>query len=331
ELGPVIAAPGWSADAGRRAEPASAGRSHPHAPASTLESLLVSALRGESEVGAEGLRLSTSDRSFGAALSGALERGELRGPIRLELRGSAGQSFGAFASAGLELRLVGQANDYVGKGLSGGSITVVPEPDLGVQAATEAIAGNTVLYGATEGRLHLVGRAGMRFAVRNSGAEAVVEGIGPHGCEYMTGGTVVVLGPIGANLGAGMTGGRTYLYDPAGHHIGALDARSVGAVRLSAVAAERADGPARVEEVARLLSDHRAAGSAQASRLLAGASPGLLPIALLTDLWVVEPVGQAATATATVTAGDHRAQAVPERADVRTRPPAAGTLPTFQG
>ena len=96
---------------------------------------------------------------------------------------------------GIELRLVGQANDYVGKGLSGGSVTIVPEPDLAATPSSEAIAGNTVLYGATGGRLHLVGRAGMRFAVRNSGAEAVVEGIGPHGCEYMTGGVVVVLGP----------------------------------------------------------------------------------------------------------------------------------------
>ena len=87
----------------------------------------------------------------------------------------------------------------------------MPEPELTADGPTEAIAGNTVLYGATGGRLHLVGRAGMRFAVRNSGAEAVVEGIGPHGCEYMTGGTVVVLGPIGANFGAGMTGGRAYL------------------------------------------------------------------------------------------------------------------------
>ena len=86
-------------------------------------------------------------------------------------------------------------------------------------ASTEAIAGNTVLYGATAGELHLIGRAGMRFAIRNSGAEAVVEGIGPHGCEYMTGGTVVVLGPVGANFGAGMTGGRAYLYDPTGRQV----------------------------------------------------------------------------------------------------------------
>jgi glutamate synthase domain-containing protein 2/glutamate synthase domain-containing protein 1/glutamate synthase domain-containing protein 3 len=332
ELGPALAAPRWPAEAGRRADPASAGRSHRHAPASALEALLVSALRDQGEVSAEGLRLSTSDRSFGAALSGALARGELRGPIRLELRGSAGQSFGAFTGAGLVLRLVGQANDYVGKGLSGGSITVVPEPDLGARASTEAIAGNTVLYGATEGRLHLVGRAGMRFAVRNSGAEAVVEGIGPHGCEYMTGGTVVVLGPIGANFGAGMTGGRTYLYDPAGLHVGALDARSVGAVRLSAVAAERPDGHARVQEVARLLSDHRAAGSALAGRMLEGASQDLLPAALLADLWVVEPVVRTAAAgAAAAMAEDHRPQAEPERADLRPLPATAGTLPTLQG
>ena len=179
---------------------------------------------------ATGLRVTTADRSFGAALTGALERGDLRGPVHLELRGSAGQSFGAFAGPGIELRLVGQANDYVGKGLSGGSVTIVPEPDLAANPSSEAIAGNTVLYGATGGRLHLVGRAGMRFAVRNSGAEAVVEGIGPHGCEYMTGGVVVVLGPVGANFGAGMTGGRAYLYDPAGRHAAALADGSVSAV-----------------------------------------------------------------------------------------------------
>jgi glutamate synthase domain-containing protein 3 len=115
-------------------------------------------------VTATGLRLTTADRSFGAGLTGALERGELHGPIRLDLRGAAGQSFGAFAGPGVELRLVGQANDYVAKGLSGGSVTVVPEPDPATEASSEAIAGNTVLYGATAGRLHLVGRAGMQRA-----------------------------------------------------------------------------------------------------------------------------------------------------------------------
>ena len=182
---------------------------------------------GQAGFSAGGLRLSTADRSFGAALSGALERGQLRARSASSCGARPGSRSGRSRAPRLDLRLVGQANDYVGKGLSGGRVAVVPEPDLGADAARQAIAGNTCLYGATAGRLHLVGRAGMRFAVRNSGAEAVVEGLGQHGCEYMTGGVVAVLGPIGANFGAGMTGGRAYLYDPDGRHVAALDARSV--------------------------------------------------------------------------------------------------------
>ena len=140
-----------------------------------------------------------------------------------------------------------------------------------------------MLYGATGGRLHLVGRAGMRFAVRNSGAEAVVEGIGPHGCEYMTGGTVVVLGPVGANFGAGMTGGRAYLYDPTGRHTAALDERSVAALRLASAVADRADGPARAGELVALLEAHRKAGSMLAARLLHDAD-------LAAHVWLVEPI-----------------------------------------
>ena len=289
ELAPVIGAPAWPASAARRADPASAGRQIGHAPASVLEVGIAAALRGQGSVTAAGLRLTTADRSFGAGLTGALERGELHGPVRLDLRGVAGQSFGAFAGPGVELCLTGQANDYVAKGLSGGSITVAPEPDLGADAWTEAIAGNTVLYGATAGRLHLVGRAGMRFAVRNSGAEAVVEGIGPHGCEYMTGGTVVVLGPVGANFGAGMTGGRAYLYDPTGRHMAALDERSVHAVRLASVLADRPDGQNRVIELIRLLEAHRGAGSVLAGRLLDGAD-------LAACFWLVEPIAVVAAA-----------------------------------
>jgi glutamate synthase domain-containing protein 3 len=230
-----------------------------------------------------GLRLSTADRSFGAALTGAIERGELRGPVRLELRGAAGQSFGAFASPAIDLTLTGQANDYVGKGLSGGRLVVRPEVDLPVAAAGEAIAGNTVLYGATGGRLHLVGRAGMRFAVRNSGASAVVEGIGAHGCEYMTGGVVVVLGPVGANFGAGMTGGRAYLFDPSGRHVAALHGESVAAVRLSEVLRSRHDGTERFDELFGLLQDHAAVGSLLASRLVHSDR-------LATETWLVEPL-----------------------------------------
>ena len=284
DLARVVGTPRWEAATARRAAPDAAGRDVPRQPASPLESRLVAALHGQAGFSARGLALATADRSFGAALSGALERGELTGPIQLELRGAAGQSFGAFAGPALDLRLVGQANDYVGKGLSGGRLVVKPEPDLAAQANRQAIAGNTCLYGATAGRLHLVGRAGMRFAVRNSGAEAVVEGLGQHGCEYMTGGVVVVLGPVGANFGAGMTGGRAYLYDPDGRHLPALDVRSVGAVRLSAVVRDRSDGERFAAELRRLLEAHREAGSELAARLLAERH------SLEADIWLVEPI-----------------------------------------
>ena len=218
-----------------------------------------SATRGRSPP--SGLRLSTADRSFGAGLTGSIERGELRGPVRLELRGAAGQSFGAFASGSIDLTLVGQANDYVGKGLSGGRLVVRPEPDLPVAAAGEAIAGNTVLYGATGGRLHLVGRAGMRFAVRNSGASAVVEGIGAARVRVHDGRRGRGARPGRRELRGGMTGGRAYLYDPSGRHVAALHADSVSAVRLSEVLHERPDGRERFDELFGLLQDHAAVGS----------------------------------------------------------------------
>ncbi len=312
ELAPVIGAPSWGASAERRADPAGAGRDIRHAQASRMEAAIAAAFRGQGSVTAAGLKVTTADRSFGAALTGALERGELHGPIHLSLRGAAGQSFGAFASPGVELRLVGQANDYVGKGLSGGSVTIVPEPDLAATPSSEAIAGNTVLYGATGGRLHLVGRAGMRFAVRNSGAEAVVEGIGPHGCEYMTGGTVVVLGPVGANFGAGMTGGRAYLYDPTGRHVAALADGSVQAVRLAAVVADREDGSTRLAELLRLLEAHRQAGSALAGRLLDDAD-------LPAEMWVVEPVA-VPVAIPVVPAAGRAAPVVPGAVPIESAP-----------
>ncbi|HET9116475.1 MAG TPA: glutamate synthase large subunit, partial [Pseudonocardiaceae bacterium] len=133
--------------------------------------------------------------------------------IDITLTGSAGQSFGAFLPRGITLRLVGDANDYVGKGLSGGRITVRPHPDAQFTAEHNIIAGNVILYGATSGELFLRGIVGERFCVRNSGALAVVEGVGDHGCEYMTGGQVVVLGPIGRNFAAGMSGGVAYVLD----------------------------------------------------------------------------------------------------------------------
>jgi glutamate synthase domain-containing protein 3 len=129
--------------------------------------------------------------------------------VDCEFFGTAGQSFGAFLISGANFRLTGEANDYVGKGLCGGSIAITGQGEASERG--DVLVGNTVLYGATSGELFVAGRAGERFAVRNSGALAVVEGVGRHGCEYMTAGVVVILGPAGVNLGAGMTGGLAYL------------------------------------------------------------------------------------------------------------------------
>jgi glutamate synthase domain-containing protein 3 len=133
--------------------------------------------------------------------------------IRLFFTGSAGQSAGAFLAPGVTIRIVGDTNDYLAKGMSGGRIIVVPPPEAAFLPHRNVIAGNVVLYGATGGELYLYGTAGERFAVRNSGAKAVVEGVGDHGCEYMTGGVVVVLGGTGNNFAAGMSGGVAYIYD----------------------------------------------------------------------------------------------------------------------
>jgi glutamate synthase domain-containing protein 2/glutamate synthase domain-containing protein 1/glutamate synthase domain-containing protein 3 len=154
-----------------------------------------------------------SDRSVGTGLSGELMRRrandqEINHEITQAFRGSAGQSFGAFLADGVTLNLSGEANDYVGKGLSGGTISIAA--GSAASRRGDVLAGNTVLYGATSGQLYIAGRAGERFAVRNSGALAVVEGVGQHGCEYMTGGVAVVLGPLGLNFGSGMTGGLAY-------------------------------------------------------------------------------------------------------------------------
>ncbi|HJV36068.1 MAG TPA: glutamate synthase subunit alpha, partial [Geomonas sp.] len=133
--------------------------------------------------------------------------------VRLKFHGSAGQSFGAFVPKGMTLELTGDVNDYLGKGLSGGTIVVYPPAGSKFKAEENIIAGNVALYGATSGSAYINGIAGERFAVRNSGVEAVVEGVGDHGCEYMTGGTVVVLGETGRNFAAGMSGGVAYVLD----------------------------------------------------------------------------------------------------------------------
>ena len=168
------------------------------------------------------LVIQNKDRAFGAKLAGEIARkrgaeGLPDGTVVVEATGTAGQSFGAFAVRGMLLVLEGDANDYVGKGLSGGVLAIRPPARARFRADQNVIVGNTVLYGATSGKAFFAGRAGERFAVRNSGAVTVVEGVGDHGCEYMTGGTVVVLGLTGKNFGAGMSGGIAYVYDEDSH------------------------------------------------------------------------------------------------------------------
>jgi glutamate synthase (NADPH/NADH) large chain len=133
--------------------------------------------------------------------------------IHLQFYGSAGQSFGAFLAPGITLELKGETNDYVGKGLSGGTIVIYPEEDAAFNSESAILVGNTAFYGATAGKSFIAGRAGERFGVRNSGATIVVEGVGDHGCEYMTGGVVVVLGKTGRNFAAGMSGGFAFVLD----------------------------------------------------------------------------------------------------------------------
>jgi glutamate synthase (NADPH/NADH) large chain len=177
--------------------------------------------------------------------------------IDITFTGSAGQSFGAFVPRGITLRLEGDANDYVAKGLSGGRIVIRPDRAAPFDAASQILAGNVIGYGATSGEIFLRGTVGERFCVRNSGATAVVEGVGDHGCEYMTGGLVVVLGPTGRNFGAGMSGGVAYVLD--------LDQGRVnhGLVELAPVAAEEA---AELESVVRRHSEET--GSTVAAALL---------------------------------------------------------------
>jgi glutamate synthase domain-containing protein 3 len=343
DLRSLVGAAAWGAGPTRRADPARARDGLLRQVASPVEHALVVDLWSGGPAPNVAIEIATADRSFGAELSGALERGEIdlgaAGRLRLDLRGSAGQSFGAFLAPGIELVLVGQANDYVGKGLSGGTVVIRPEPELLAGPVPSTLAGNVCLFGATAGRLHVVGRAGMRFAVRNSGADAVVEGLGAHGCEYMTGGVVLVLGAIGANFGAGMTGGRAYLLDPTGRSAPALAGSSVVATRLSAAIRDRSDGAERSVELMRLLEAHAAAGSDLAERLVLNGGPRS------EDIWLVEPIAgpasdtlaAAATLVPTMSAGAGTAAAAvgagsgaaAARVAAAGRPTASSPVPTL--
>ena len=197
---------------GKRNDPPQRGRDLNRA---LLEQVIAEYKEQDLELGP--IKVFNIDRAVGAKLSGWIATGWgagglPAGRILLRFQGVAGQSFGAWNVSGLHLHLEGAANDYVAKGMSGGEVVVTPS-DAALSTHENAIVGNTVLYGATGGALFAAGRAGQRFAVRNSGAHAVIEGVGEHACEYMTGGVVVILGRVGRNFGAGMTGGQAYLYD----------------------------------------------------------------------------------------------------------------------
>jgi glutamate synthase (NADPH/NADH) large chain/glutamate synthase (ferredoxin) len=220
------------------------------------------------------------NRSVGAMLSGAVTKVHPEGlpddTIRIQLEGTGGQSFGAFLTHGITLYLIGDANDYTGKGLSGGRIVVRPSIDFRGVATQNIIIGNTALYGATTGEAFLCGVAGERFAVRLSGATAVVEGTGDHGCEYMTGGTVLVLGKTGRNFAAGMSGGIAYVYDEDGQFTSRCNMAMVSLEPVATIAEQRAVGMTRMHKdvadevlVKKLLQDHnRWTGSRRARELL---------------------------------------------------------------
>jgi glutamate synthase (NADPH/NADH) large chain len=217
DLSPILAASGWPGEA---AQYCTQARNPPRDPGTLAARMLEemrAAVHGKSGGGFD-YPIRNSDRSIGARISGEIARvhgdaGMADAPIHARFAGVAGQSFGAWNAGGLHLHLEGDANDYVGKGMAGGRIVVRPPRSAGYVAADTPIMGNTCLYGATGGELFGAGRAGERFAVRNSGATAVIEGVGDHGCEYMTGGVVAILGRTGLNFGAGLTGGMCYVLD----------------------------------------------------------------------------------------------------------------------
>ena len=233
----------------------------------TLDTMILARIEGDLAEGRpvevdETIR--TENRTVGARIAGAMTvlRDGTPTPldrVSLRFRGSAGQSFGAFAVPGLSLRLEGEANDYVGKGMSGGEIAIFPDRTAQF-TAPQTIAGNTILYGATGGTVFIAGTVGERFAVRNSGATAVVEGVGDHGCEYMTGGKAVILGPTGNNFGAGMTNGVAYVLD--------VDETFPGKFNPESVTLTRVEGNEAIELKALVQRHADATGSRHAQNLL---------------------------------------------------------------
>jgi glutamate synthase (ferredoxin) len=225
-----------------------------------------------------------TDRTVGARVAGVIAdkygNSGFEGQLNLTFEGSAGQSFGAFNLPGMTLTLVGESNDYVGKGMNGGELVVKPPVDITYDPSENVIIGNTCLYGATGGTLYALGTAGERFAVRNSKGQAVIEGAGDHCCEYMTGGVIVVLGPVGRNVGAGMTGGLAYFLDE--------DGNFPTLVNPEIVKVQRVITPAGEAQVKALIEAHVAhTGSAKAQRILDNWSE------YLPKFWQVVPPSEA--------------------------------------
>jgi glutamate synthase (NADPH/NADH) large chain/glutamate synthase (ferredoxin) len=234
------------------------------------------AIRDKAKVMPLHYEIKNTFRNIGTKLSGEIafhhgNHGLPAGSVDVTCEGSAGQSFGTFLCGGIKLTLVGEANDYVGKGLCGGEIIIKPSPKVhpDFKSWENSILGNTVMYGATSGRLHAAGRAGERFCVRNSGATAVVEGIGDHGCEYMTGGVAVVLGSFGKNFGAGMSGGVAYLLDEQGT-FGQLHNPEM-------IKGEAVTDPEDVNQLRKLVADHQELTGSQRAREILGRWDEWLP------------------------------------------------------
>ncbi|NUQ37139.1 MAG: glutamate synthase large subunit [Caldilineales bacterium] len=242
----------------------------PHSLGNRLAEAVVAAIALKELPFTREVEISNVDRSVGARLGGRLVQlgmeGLAAGQVAITFRGSAGQSFGAFLPQGVRFTLIGDANDYVGKGLAGGVLALRPPADAAFVWRESYIVGNTCLYGATGGVLYAAGRAGERFAVRNSRADAVIEGVGDHGCEYMTGGVVVVLGRTGHNFGAGMTGGQAFVLE-----VGSADAPEFpGRVNEELVYVTRVADAAARGLLYRMVSEHlQATDSPLAAELLA--------------------------------------------------------------
>ncbi|MEM9543341.1 MAG: glutamate synthase-related protein [Cyanobacteria bacterium P01_E01_bin.42] len=274
-----------------------------HSNGEVLDDLLLADAKIKDAIANQGavtkeIAIVNTDRSTGARIAGQIAKrygnSGFEGQLNLHFQGAAGQSFGAFNLPGMTLRLTGVANDYVGKGMNGGEIIITPSPEVAYEPSENAIVGNTCLYGATGGTLYANGRAGERFAVRNSKGVAVIEGAGDHCCEYMTGGVIVAIGSVGRNVGAGMTGGLGYFLDE--------DGKFAARVNPEIVDFQRVVTPAGEAQLKALITAHaERTGSTKAKMILANWSE------YLGKFWQVVPPSEAETPETNAVASEEKA------------------------